>query len=237
MPRTSAGFPYCIAMRGTSTRNHLLLAICAGALALPLAACNEQDIVAVEQTYGPSPILPPPEHTWIPTVDIATAVGWPAGGKPSAATGMAVNAFATGLDHPRTIYVLPNGDVLVAETNAPPKPDDTNGIKGWVTKLVMSRAGAGTPSANRITLLRDTDGDGVAKTRSVFFLEGLHSPFGMVLVGNDFYVADSDAIMKFPYHTGDTKITAPGVKLADLPAGRINHYWTKDLTASPDGTQ
>ena len=105
------------------------------------------------------------------------------------------------------------------------------GIKGWITKLVMGRAGAGTPSANRITLLRDADGDGVAETRSVF-ISGLNSPFGMALVGDDFYVADSDAILKFPYHAGDTKITAPGVKLADLPAGTINHHWTKDLTAS-----
>jgi glucose/arabinose dehydrogenase len=149
---------------------------------------------------------------------------------------MAVNAFATGLDHPRTVYVLPNGDVLVAETNAPPKPDDTKGIKGWITKMVMSRAGAGTPSANRITLLRDTDGDGVAETKTVF-IEGLNSPFGMVLVGEDFYVADSDAIIKFPYREGDINITAPGVKLTDLPAGTINHHWTKDLTASPDGSK
>ena len=135
------------------------------------------------------------------------------------------------------LYVLPNGDVLVAETNAPPKPDDGKGIKGWImTDRCMKWAGAGVPSANRITLLRDADGDGVAETKSVF-LEGLNSPFGMALVGNDFYVADSDAILKFPYHDGDTKITAPGVKLADLPAGTINHHWTKNLTASPDGTQ
>src|SRR6202521_2202996 len=166
----------------------ILLAICIGALVPPLAACNEQDTVATEQTFGPSPTLPAPEHSWVPTVNVATAIGWPAGGKPTAANGMAVNAFATGLDHPRTLYVLPNGDVLVAETNAPPKPDDTRGIKGWITKMAMSRAGAGVPSANRITLLRDANGDGVAETRSVF-LEGLHSPFGMVLVGEDFYVA------------------------------------------------
>jgi glucose/arabinose dehydrogenase len=131
---------------------------------------------------------------------------------------------------------LPNGDVLVAESNAPPKPDDTNGITGWITKKIMGRAGANTPSPNRIILLRDTDGDGTAETKSVF-LEGLNSPFGMALVGDDFYVADSDAIMKFPYHSGDTKITAPGVKLTDLPAGTINHHWTKDLVASPDGTK
>jgi glucose/arabinose dehydrogenase len=214
----------------------ILLAIFIGALALPLAACNEQDTVATEQTFGPSPTLPAPEHSWIPTVNIATATGWPVGGKPTAAHGMAVNAFATGLDHPRTLYVLPNGDVLVTETNAPPKPDDTKGIKGWITKMVMTRAGADTTSANRITLLRDANGDGVAETKTVF-LEGLNSPFGMALVGEDFYVANSDAIVKFPYHTGDTKITAPGVKLADLPAGTLNHHWTKDLTASPDGTK
>jgi glucose/arabinose dehydrogenase len=226
---------YCH-MQEADMRNNLLMAICVGALALPLAACNEQDTVSAAQTFGPSPTLPEPQHSWIPTVNVATAIGWPGGGKPIAANGMAVNAFATGLDHPRSLYVLPNGDVLVAETNAPPKPDDTGGIKGWVTKMVMGRAGAGTPSANRITLLRDTDGDGVAKTRSVF-LEGLNSPFGMALAGNDFYVADSDAIMKFSYHDGDTRITAPGTKLTDLPAGTINHHWTKDLVASPDGTK
>ena len=218
-------------------RNKMLLAMWVGALALPLAACNEPSTPAVaEQTFGPSPTLPAPQHSWIPTVDIAAATGWPAGGKPTAANAMAVNAFATGLDHPRTVYVLPNGDVLVAESNAPPKPDDGKGIKAWATHLAMGRAGATTPSANRITLLRDADGDGVAETRSVF-IEGLHSPFGMVLAGEDFYVADSDAIMKFPYHEGDTRITAPGVKLADLPAGTINHHWTKDLTASPDGSK
>jgi len=217
-------------------RNHLLLAMSVAILALPLAACNEPDTVAAEQTFGPSPTLPAPQKSWIPTVNVAKAIGWPGGAKPVAAKGMAVNAFASGLDHPRTVYVLPNGDVLVTETNAPPKPDDGSGIKAWAEHFVMSRAGAITPSANRITLLRDADGDGIAETRSVF-IEGLHSPFGMVLVGNDFYVADSDAIVKFPYRDGDTKITAPGVKLADLPAGRINHHWTKDLTASPDGTK
>ncbi len=223
-------------------RKHILFpgnirwAICIAVLTLPLAACNEPDTAATGQTFGPSPTLPAPENSLIPTVNVAKAIGWPAGGKPVAANGTAVNAFATGLDHPRTLLVLPNGDVLVAETNAPPKPDDTRGIKGWITNMVMDRAGAGTPSANRITLLRDADRDGTAETKSVF-LEGLNSPFGMALVGDDFYVACSDAIMKFPYHAGDTRITAPGVKLADLPAGTINHHWTKDLTASPDGSK
>ncbi len=208
-----------------------------GALLLPLAGCNDpQDTRTAEQSYGASPTLPAPQSSLIPTINVATAASWPSGAKPTAANGMAVTAFATGLEHPRTVYVLPNGDVLVAESNAPPKPDDGKGIKAWATKLFMSRAGAGVPSANRITLLRDADGDGVAETRSVF-ISGLNSPFGMALVGDDFYVADTDAIMKFSYHAGDTKITAPATKLADLPAGTINHHWTKDLTASPDGTK
>jgi glucose/arabinose dehydrogenase len=218
-------------------RNHLLLAISIGVLSLPLAACNESSNTTVtEQTFGPSPTLPAPQSSLLPTINVAPATGWPQGGKPTAANGMAVNAFATGLDHPRTVYVLPNGDVLVAESNAPPKPDDGKGIKAWAQKWFMKRAGAVTPSANRITLLRDADGDGVAETKSVF-LENLNSPFGMALVGNDFYVANTDAIVKFPYHPGDTKITAPGAKLADLPGGTINHHWTKDLTASADGTK
>src|SRR3954465_14229821 len=196
-------------------RNNLLLAGCAGALVLPLASCKDaQDTVTAEQSYGASPALPAPQSSMLPTVNIAPAKGWPAGAKPVAANGMAVNAFATGLDHPRTVYVLPNGDVLVAESNAPPKPDDSKGIKGFVMKQVQKWAGAGVPSANRITLLRDADGDGVAETRSVF-LSGLNSLFGMVLVGEDFYVANSDAVMRFPYHEGDTKISAAGTKLAD----------------------
>ena len=218
-------------------RKNLLMAMTIGAMTLPLAACNDpQDTVTAEQSYGTSPSLPAPQTSLIPTVNVAKATGWPSGARPTAASGMAVNAFATGLDHPRTVYVLPNGDVLAAESNAPPKPDDSNGIRGWAQKFVQKWAGAATQSANRITLLRDSDGDGAVDTRSVF-ISGLNSPFGMVLVGDEFYVADSDAIVKFPYHTGDTKITAPGVKLADLPAGSINHHWTKDLAASPDGTK
>ncbi|MDB5617536.1 sorbosone dehydrogenase family protein [Tardiphaga sp.] len=217
-------------------RNNFLLSACLVALAAPLAACGEQATQTSGQDFGGSPTLVDPVHSLIPTVNIATPTGWPQGVKPVAASGIAVNAFASGLDHPRTLYVLPNGDVLVAETNAPPRPDDSKGIKGWVTKMVMGRAGAGVPSANRISLLRDADGDGVAETKTAF-LEGLNSPFGMVLVGNEFFVANSDAVVKFPYKTGDTKITAAAVKVADLPGGTINHHWTKDLTASPDGTK
>jgi glucose/arabinose dehydrogenase len=145
-----------------------------------------------------------------------------------------VDAYATGLDHPRWLYVLPNGDVLVAETNAPPKPGGSNGIKDWIMKLVKKRTGAGVPSANRIMLLRDSDGNGTVETRMVF-LQELNSPFGMALVGRDLYIANTDAIVRFPYREGETRITEPGVKVADLPAGPINHHWTKNVIASRDG--
>jgi len=183
---------------------------------------------------GPDPVLPPPDVSVIPTVNIAPAKGWPVGASPQSPAGTHVTRFAEGLDHPRWVYVLPNGDVLVAETNAPPKPDDEKGIKGWIMRMMMARAGAGSPSANRITLLRDADGDGVAETRSVF-IEGLNSPFGMVLVGSDLYVADTDAVLRFPYTPGQTRITAAPVKVADLPAGPLNHHWTKNVVASADG--
>ena len=201
---------------------------------LSLSACGEMALQSVESGIGPQPTLLAPQTTLIPTVNIAPAKGWPRDVRPQAASGTQVKAFASALDHPRWLYTLPNGDVLVAESNAPPKPDDAKGIRGWIMGLVMSRAGAGVPSANRITLLRDTDGDGVADLRSVL-LEGLNSPFGMALVGNSLYVANTDAIVRFPYTTGDTRITAIGVKLTDLPAGPINHHWTKNIIASPDG--
>lgn len=185
---------------------------------------------------GPSPALPAPQHKLIPTVRIAPAVGWAEGTMPTPADGFAVTAFARDLDHPRTLYVLPNGDVLVAETNAPPKPEDGKGLKGTVMKAVMKKAGAGVPSANRITLLRDGDGDGVAETRTVF-LENLMSPFGMALVDDTFYVANADAVVKFPYSKGETSITAAPVKVADLPGGPINHHWTKAMVASRDGSR
>ena len=207
-----------------------------GAVVLTLAACSEMATLPIAAGTGREPVLPPPQHTLIPTVNIAPAKGWPPGAAPQPAAGTRVAAFASGLDHPRWLYVLPNGDVLVAETNAPPKPEDGKGIKGWLMKLMMKRAGAGVPSANRITLLRDTDGDGVADLRSVL-LEGLNSPFGMSLVGNYLYVANSDAVLRFPYATGDTRITAAGAKVVDLPAGPINHHWTKNLIADRNGAK
>ncbi len=181
-------------------------------------------------------MLPPPSPSLIPTVDIAPAKGWPAGAQPRAGPGTRLTAFARGLEHPRWVYVLPNGDVLVAETNAPPRPEDMKGLKGMAMKAIMKKAGAAVPSANRITLLRDADGDGVAETRSVF-LKGLNSPFGMALVGSDLYVANTDAVVRFPYREGETQIQASGTKLVDLPAGPRNHHWTKNLIASPDGAK
>jgi glucose/arabinose dehydrogenase len=201
-----------------------------------LAGCGEMAKLPETAGVGPRPELPPPRKTLIPTVHIATAKGWPAGATPLPAPGLAVNAYATGLDHPRWLYVLPNGDLLVAESNGPPRPDDAGGIKGRVMKLLRKRAGAGVPSANRITLLRDTDGDGIAETRTVF-LAGLNSPFGMTLVGSDLYVANTDSIMRFPYTAGATQITASGAKVVDLPAGTINHHWTKNVIASRDGSR
>ena len=209
------------------------LAVC---VAAALSGCGDTAQSPASAGVGPNPTLPPPKTTLIPTVNIAPALGWPAGAQPVAAAGTAVSAFATDLAHPRWVYVLPNGDVLVAETNAPPKPDDAGGIRGWFAKWVMKDAGARVPSANRITLLRDADGDGAAETRAVF-LEGLNSPFGMELVGNAFYVATTDAVLRFPYTPGETRITAPATKLADLPAGPLNHHWTKNLIASRDGSK
>ena len=203
---------------------------------LALASCSEMATLPISAGTGRNPTLPSPQHTLIPTVNIAPAKGWPSGKTPQAAPGTRVAAFADGLDHPRWLYVLPNGDVLVAETNAPARPEDGKGIRGWFMSVMMKRAGAGVASANRITLLRDTDGDGVADQRTVL-LDGLNSPFGMALVKNSLYVANSDALMKFPYITGDTRITASGVKMVDLPAGPINHHWTKNIIANLDGSK
>ena len=206
-----------------------------GLLVSALAGCHQTPELHTALGVGAQPTLAAPSHAIVPTVNIAPAIGWPTGITPTSAPGTRVVAFASGLDHPRWLYVLPNGDVLVAETNAPPKPEDAKGIKGWVMGLVMKRAGATVPSANRITLLRDTDGDGLADMRSSL-LQGLNSPFGMALVGHTLYVANTDAVLGFPYAPGDTQITSPGTKMVDLPAGPINHHWTKNLLASPDGS-
>ncbi len=204
--------------------------------ALLLGACAETARLPDSATVGPDPALPEPTRSIVPTVKIAPAKGWPEGVTPKAAAGMQVSAFARDLQHPRWVYVLPNGDVLVAETNAPHRPEEGKGIKGRAMTHFMKKAGAAVPSANRITLLRDADGDGVAELREVF-LQGLNSPFGMALVGSDLYVANTDAIVRFPYVQGQTRITATGIKITELPAGPRNHHWTKNLIASPDGSK
>ena len=212
-------------------------ACAASALALSLVACGGSEGLDPSLGFGPNPQLPAPQKSGLlPTMKIAPATGWTEGQMPTAAPGFAVNAFATGLDHPRWVYLLPNGDVLVAESNAPPKPEGMGGgLRGWVQGKVMARAGAGVESPNRIILLRDADGDGTAETRAVF-MQNLTSPFGMALVGNRLFVANADAVVAVPYQAGQTQITAAPVKVADLPAGR-NHHWTKSLVANADGSR
>jgi glucose/arabinose dehydrogenase len=208
-------------------------------LALPLlalaAGCGDRARLAPLQSTGPAPQLPPPVRTPIPTVEIAEAVGWPAGAAPVAAPGLAAAPFATGLDHPRWLLVLPNGDVLVAETAAPTPPPEyeDHSLKAGVMRILMRRAGSAVPSADRITLLRDADGDGVAEIRSPY-ITGLHSPFGMALVGGTLYVANADSLVAFRYDPNATGITAAPRTIAALPAQR-NHHWTKSLAVGPGG--
>ncbi len=187
----------------------------------------------VEDGTGPNPILPPPAPSVIPTVKVATAIGWQADAMPVAAAGLKVAAFARNLQHPRWLYVLPNGDVLVAETDGPHFTADAQGLRGKVARWIMNQAGAGAESANKITLLRVS----LAGVERYDFLAGLNSPFGMALVGNDFYVANTDAVVRFPYVTGQTRIAAAGTRLVDLPGGPIDHHWTKNLLASADGSK
>lgn len=214
----------------------VMLIASVAASALMLAACDSRSTLPEEAGYGPNPTLPEPRTTWFPTVKIADAIGWKLGEKPTTPSGGQVSTFASGLQHPRWLYELPNGDVLVAESDAPPKPaEKSGGIRGWVQGVFMKKAGSQTLSANRIMLLRDSDGDGVAETKSVF-LENLNSPFGMALIGDQLYIANADALVRVPYRQGETRSAGAAVKVADLPAGR-NHHWTKSLTASADGSK
>jgi glucose/arabinose dehydrogenase len=201
-----------------------------------LSACGQGQSQTAPVGYGPNPVLPEPRKSLIPTVKVSEVVGWPTGVTPNAPAGFQVQPFATGLDHPRWLLALPNGDVLVAESNSPPKDEPSHGLRGFFQKMLMKKAGAGVPSANRITLLRDANGDGVAELKTPF-LTNLYSPFGMALVGETLYVANADAIVAFPYKAGDTQITVAPRKVTDLPGGPINHHWTKNIIASPDGSK
>ena len=220
-------------MRPSSPRSAARVVVTA-ASAFVLSGCGETAHLPVTAGMGTSPTLPAPTQTLIPTVHVAKATGWPADGAPVPVAGTVVKRFAEGLDHPRWLYVLPNGDVLVAESNAPPRPEDGTGVKGWFMKLFMRSAGATTPSADRITLLRDTDRDGVADVRTVF-ASGLKSPFGMTLANGSLFVATTDALVRFPYRDGQTAVEGPGAVITDLPGGPLNHHWTKNVIASGDG--
>ncbi|MEH6412170.1 MAG: sorbosone dehydrogenase family protein [Hyphomonas sp.] len=206
------------------------------ALGAALGACSGIQPAPVETGFGPAPSLPKPANSLLPTVNIAEARAWTGDAKPTPAAGLAVTQFAANLDHPRWLYQLPNGDVLVAETNGPPRPEDSKGIRGFFMKRIMAKAGATVPSANRISLLRDADADGVAETHTTF-LSGLNSPFGMTLVGDTLYIANTDGIVTVPYTEGETTISAAPEVFFTLPAGPINHHWTKNVIASPDGTK
>lgn len=210
---------------------------------LAACSCTESARLTAREDTGPSPRLVEPVRMPIPTVDIAPAVGWPDTAAPVPAAGWRVTRFADGLSHPRWLHVLPNGDVLVAESNGPAGKSGIRGLKGMAMKQVMKKAGAGAPSADRITLLRDTDGDGIAETRTVF-LQGLHSPFGMALVGDAsgngmLYVANANALVRVPYTAGARAIDATPQKVVDLPGkgDELNHHWTKSLLASRDGAR
>ncbi|HTT97410.1 MAG TPA: sorbosone dehydrogenase family protein [Rhizomicrobium sp.] len=216
-------------MRHTRT---LLLA----ASTFALAACGNNANLPKSASWGPKPELPAPQQSLVPVNHTAKIEPWKDGEMPTPAEGLRVTKFAANFDHPRWIYVLPNGDVLVAESNKGTSWADTMGYGGWVESLYRRIGGLSTKSANRITLLRDKDGDGVADERTTF-LSGLNAPIGMALVGDTFYVADTDALLAFPYKTGETQITEPGRKITDLPAGPIDHHWTKNVIASPDGSK
>lgn len=213
-------------------RSKSILVCCV--LSIVILSCSHEAELPFSAGVGPEPTLPSPPKVLIPTVNIAPAKGWPNGAVPVPAEGLTVSSYAANLDHPRWIFVLPNGDVLVAESDAPPKPEDYEGLKGMIMKRVMKKAGSGGPSANRITLLRDSNDDGTVDITTTF-LENLNSPFGMALVGDGFYVANTDSVVRFPYQEGQTQITETGVKIMDLPAGPINRHWTRNIIADQEG--
>ncbi|TPO00830.1 sorbosone dehydrogenase family protein [Mesorhizobium sp. B1-1-5] len=205
------------------------------AMALGVAGCSDDNTDPSAQ-IGPNPKLPEINQYLFPPMHLASVVGWKNNEKPTVAQGLQIEAMAKGLQHPRSLYMLPNGDILVVESKAPkeasvkrPKDIVMGLVESWVT------SGGDTGPSNRITILRDTNGDGKPDYQGVF-LDHLNAPFGVALVGNDFYVANTDAIMRYPYQPGDTKITAPGKVLTELPGGPIDHHWTKSLVASPDGS-
>jgi glucose/arabinose dehydrogenase len=198
---------------------------------------RESADLSVKSVMGTNPVIAEPKKRLLPTVGIAPAEPWRKGEAPAPARGLSVSRFAEGLDHPRWLYRLPNGDMLVAESNKPDAARKPDGLMDRIAGWLMNRAGAGVPSADRITLLRDADGDGMAEVRTRF-LGGLKSPFGMALIGDALYVANNDAVLRFPYRPGETKITAKGESVMRLPGdtGGMGH-WTRNIVASADGTK
>jgi glucose/arabinose dehydrogenase len=203
------------------------------AMGLGLTACNGPAPIDPHRQIGPNPYLPEPHQYLAPPMRVAKVVPW-GDATPTVPANLKITALAKGLKNPRSVYVLPNGDVLVVESGGPPAP--TKRPKEFVMNWVEKKAHSSVTPGNRILLFRDTNGDGVPDMHSVF-IDHLTSPFGVVLVGGDLYVANTDAVIRYPYQAGDTQITAPGTKLTDLPGGPIDHHWTKSLTASPDGTK
>ncbi|WP_337185596.1 sorbosone dehydrogenase family protein [Phenylobacterium sp.] len=227
-------------MSPSRTTKIALGAAAAAACALLLAGCSSPGSSDPFAGFGPDPTIPPPHKGLLPQIGVPEVVGWSGTAKPVAPDGFTVTRFADGLDHPRWLLALPNGDVLVAEAAAPPKAIKEGGFRAWAAKLLMSRVGATTPSADRITLLRDADGDGVAETKATFAqgaAHGLKSPFGMTLVGETLYVANADGVVSFPYRPGQTSVTGAGTPVFSLPGGPRNHHWTKNVMASPDGAK
>lgn len=200
---------------------------------LSLGGCGDDDIAKPATQYGATPVLPALQQYLMPPMKVLPAGSWKNGEHPTVANGLAISPLATDLMHPRFVYVLPNDDVLIVEANGPKAP--LMRPKELIMGPIKAYGGSSAKGGNRITLVRPAKA-GLPETKTVF-LDNLHSPFGVALVGNDFYVANADAVMRYPYNTGDTQITAPGTKLTDLPGGPINHHWTKSLLASADGTK
>lgn len=219
-----------------STIAMLILVAIAGGIAFLATRHHQRATLDVAAVEGVNPKIVTPRTGLFPLFKIATPIGWKAGERPTPAAGLKVERFATGLDHPRWMLPLANGDILVAESSAPVRPGDRSGFSGWVEERLQLDAGAGSRSANRITLLRDTNADGIADRRFVL-LAGLNSPIGMALIDDNLYIADTDALLRFPFKIGQTRISAKPDKIVDLPAGCINHHWTKNVIASPDGAK
>ncbi len=237
MYRRRTAFNRCPRDAMTKTKRLILIALVllvAAAVGLYVLLTHEKATLAFDKITGAQPTLVEPNKTLLPTMAVAPAIGWKTGQTPTPASGLAVKAFAQGLSHPRWLYVLPNGDVLVAESNSPPRDADNGGggVVGWVMNTLMSRAGAGAPSANRITLLRDADGDGVAELKTVL-IGGLSSPSGMALLNGQLYIANTDSLVRVPFTPGQTKISAKPVLVATLPGGQ--NHWARNVVVAPDG--